>query len=196
MDDLFNLRNFVRELTDFSAESWALLQPALMPLRFKKGAYLLQEGHVCNSLFYIDKGYCRSFHLKDGIEKNTAFFFENDIATNVSSFGSGERSAYAIRACETLHVVAFDKQKLFEAARQAPEIETLGRKCIRRFATRQEEHVHLFKLYSAQERYEWLSVHEPQMLQRVSLSQLSSYLGVARETLSRIRKRRSQSRLL
>lgn len=190
-----NLLNYIHALTDFSATSQALLQPALSIMEFKKGEYLLKEGAVCNALFYIDKGYCRSFYLKDGQEKNTAFFFEDDIATNISSFGSGAKSDYAIIAAEKLTVVAFDKQKLFEASRLAPEIETLGRKCIRRFATRQEEHAHLFKLYTAQERYEWLEEHQPQLLQRVSLTQLSSYLGIARETLSRIRKRRAQSPL-
>lgn len=191
-----NLLHYIHALTDFSATNWALLQPALSKLEFKKGEYLLKEGAVCNALFYIDKGYCRSFYLKDGQEKNTAFFFEDDIATNINSFGSGEKSDYAIIAGERLTVVAFDKQKLFEASRLAPEIETLGRKCIRRFATRQEEHANLFKLYTAQERYEWLEEHQPQLLQRVSLSQLSSYLGIARETLSRIRKRRKQFPLL
>jgi CRP-like cAMP-binding protein len=190
-DNLTNLLNYIHALTDFPAASWELLQPALTTLEFKKGDYLLKEGTVCNALFYIDKGYCRSFYLKDGLEKNIAFFFEDDIATNINSFGSGTKSGYAIIAAEKLTAVAFDKQKLFEASRLAPEIETLGRKCIRRFATRQEEHATLFKLYTAQERYEWLEKHQPQMLQRISLTQLSSYLGIARETLSRIRKRRT-----
>lgn len=193
---MHHLLDYIRELTDCSDESWTLLQPALTSLTFKKGAYLLQEGTVCNSLFYIKEGYCRSFYLKDGLEKNTAFFFENDIATNISSFGSGEPSAYTIVACEPLRAVAFNKQKLFEIAQQVPEIETLGRKCIRRFATRQESYATLFQLFTAQERYEWLEQHEPQMLQRVSLTQLSSFLGIARETLSRIRKRRTLPPLL
>ncbi|MCW3464004.1 hypothetical protein [Chitinophaga nivalis] len=48
----------------------------------------------------------------------------------------------------------------------------------------------LYKLMSAQERYAYLEQHHPEILQRVSLSQLSTYLGIARETLSRIRGRR------
>lgn len=193
---MHQLLDYIRQLTDCSDESWALLQPALTPLTFKKGNYLLQEGAVCNSLFYITEGYCRSFYLKDGIEKNTAFFFEQDIATNITSFGSGEPSDYSIIACEPLDIVAFNKQKLFEIAQQVPEIETLGRKCIRRFATKQEAYATLFRLFTAQERYEWLEQHQPQMLQRVSLTQLSSFLGIARETLSRIRKRRTLPPLL
>jgi hypothetical protein len=58
------------------------------------------------------------------------------------------------------------------------------------FSDENWEFSNLFKLYSAQERLQYLETRYPKILQRVSLSQLSSFLGVARETLSRIRKRR------
>ena len=77
-----------------------------------------------------------------------------------------------------------------EASRRAPDIEILGKKCLRLTAARLEEHANLFKLLTPQERYEFLEQNRPDMLQRVSLTDLSSYLGIARETLSRIRNRR------
>lgn len=184
------LLQYIQTLANFSNESWHLLQPALTKKTFKRKELLLEEGRVCNSLFFIKKGYCKSFYLIDGTVKNTAFFFENEIATNISSFGSGQKSEFSIVACEPLTTVIFDKEKLFQAARQAAEIETLGRNCIRLFAARQEEFSNLFKLYSATERMEYLEARHPEMLQRVSQSQLASFIGVARETLSRIRKRR------
>ena len=122
---------------------------------------------------------------------NTGFFFENEIATNVKSFGSGQPSEFNIVACESLATIIFDKKTLFEIAHKVPEIETLGRNCIRLFAAKQEEFSNLFKLYSPQERLEYLESNYPEIVQRVSLSQLASFLGVARETLSRIRKRRT-----
>src|SRR6266536_3771342 len=174
-----NLLKYILSLTNFSDESWGLLRSALTKSMFKKNEFLLKEGQVCNSLFYIAKGYCKSYYEIDGLVKNTGFFFENEIATNINSFGSGQKSEFSIVACESLTAILFDKGKLLQAAKQANEIETLGRTCIRLFASKQEEFSTLFKLYSAQE-----------ILQRVSLSQLASFLGVARETLSRIRKRR------
>lgn len=127
----------------------------------------------------------------NGVVKNTGFFFENDIATNINSFGSGQQSAFSIVACEPLTAIIFDKNKLFQAAKESNEIEALGRNCLRVFASRQEEFATLFKLYSAQERLAYLETNYPAMLQRVPLAQLASFLGVARETLSRIRKRRT-----
>ncbi|OPB90954.1 Crp/Fnr family transcriptional regulator [Elizabethkingia miricola] len=168
------LLQFIRSLTEFSDESWKILQPALTVKTYKKNELLLQEGQVCNSLFYIEKGYCRSFYDINGTDKNTEFFFENEIATNVESFGNGQVSAYNIIACEPLTVIIFDKAKLFQAAQECREIENLGRHCVRLIATKQE---------NIEQKY-------PEMTQRISLSQLASFLGVARETLSRIRKRR------
>lgn len=186
-----DLLQYIRSLTSFSDESWQVLQPALTERQFKRNELMLKQGEVCHSLFYIVKGYCKSYYNLDGVVKNTGFFFENEIATNISSFGTGQPSEYNIVACEPLTAVLFDKQKLYQAAQQAVEIETLGRHCVRLFASRQEEFSTLFKLYSAQERLEYLETKHPEILQRVSLSQLASFLGVARETLSRIRKRRA-----
>lgn len=188
-----NLLNYIYSLTKFSDESWELLQPALTKRAFKKNELLLKEGQICNSLFYIDKGYCKSYYELEGVVKNTGFFFENDIATNINSFGSGQKSEFNIVACEPLQAIVFDKEKLFEVSKQSSEIENLGRNCIRLFATKQEEFLKMHKLYSPLERYEYLEKNYPELLQRVSLSQMASFLGVTRETLSRIRKRRSLS---
>lgn len=184
------LLKYIHSITTFTAESWMLLQPALSKNKYKKNEFLLKEGEVCNSLFFIEKGFCRSYYELDGIEKNTAFYLENDIATNIRSFGSGLQSEANIIACEPLTAIVFDKEKLFQISKQVPEIETLGRNCIRLFATKQEEFAVLFNIYSAKDRLAYIEEKHPTLLQRVSQTQLASFLGIARETLSRIRKRR------
>lgn len=187
-----NLLRYIHTLTDFSDRSWELLQPALTKATMAKDDFLLKETQVCNALYFIEKGYCKSFFDKDGVQKNTDFYFENEMLTNITSFGSGQKSEYYIQACEDMDVIIFDKQKLFLAAQQAPEIETLGKKCLRITAAKMEEHANLFTLFNPQERYAFLEQNRHDILQRVSLTELSSYLGIARETLSRIRRRRSQ----
>lgn len=184
-----SLLKYIHFLTDFSEESWEKLQPALTKKKFHKNELLLQEGQVCDTLFYVEKGYCKSYYEIDGIIKNTGFFFENEIATNITSFGTGLKSEFNIIACEPLTVVLFDKQKLLQIARQNPEVDALGRNCLRLLATKQEEFVTLFKLYAAKERLRYVEINYPLMLQRIPLTQLASFLGVTRETLSRIRKR-------
>lgn len=186
-----NLLNYIHSLTEFNQTNWNNLLPALTQLEFKKDEYLLQAGAVCNELFFISKGLCRAFQKKEVQEVNTAFFLENDIATNIYSFATGEVSELAIQACEAVSVVRFDKKLLRQVSLTDPQIEKLGRLCLQQIAIRQEKHAAIYKLMSPQERYTYLQTEYPDFLQRVTLTQLSSYIGVARETLSRIRRRRA-----
>ncbi|WP_089904311.1 Crp/Fnr family transcriptional regulator [Chitinophaga arvensicola] len=185
-----NLLRYIHSLTPFSEESWQTLQPALTEMELQKDEFLLEAGKVCHALYFIDSGFCRAWYNKDGQDINTAFFFENDIATNISSLATGEKSAFSIQAAEQLSVVRFDVKTLREVSAKDPAIDALGRKCLQLIAAKQEKHAAMFKLMTAQERYEYLQQQDGRLLQRVSLTQLSSYLGVARETLSRIRSRK------
>lgn len=184
------LLKYIHSLTDFSENSWQTLQPALHKMELRKDEYLLTAGKMCDALYFVNNGYCRAFYDKDGQDINTAFFFENDIATNINSLATGEPSAFSIQAAEPLSVIRFDVKTLREVSALDPAIDTLGRKCLQLIAARQEKHAAMFKLMTAQERYEYLEQTDARLLQRVSLTQLSSYLGIARETLSRIRSRR------
>ena len=53
---------------------------------FKKGAFLLEEGKLSNECYFIIKGCVRSYYIKDGEEKTTEFYTE-DQAITPSVFG-------------------------------------------------------------------------------------------------------------
>jgi CRP-like cAMP-binding protein len=121
---------------------------------------------------------------------NTQFYFENEFVTNIKSLTNGTRSGYSIVACEKLTVVKLEKLKLMEAYDKSPEIATFGRKVLELIISKQEEHADSFKLLAPKQRYEWLLSNRPDLLQRVTLTQLAPFLGISRETLSRLRRRR------
>lgn len=187
---LTQLYAYIQTITSLSAESQSLLDDIIVTKNFSKGAYLVGENEICRAVFFIMQGYCRAFHNVDGREVNTQFYFENDFVTNIKSLTQNKPSAYAIQACEPMRVAAFDKQKLLDAYKLAPELETFGRKLLEQLVARQEEQTTRFQLLTAQQRYAYLQDHQPELLQRISLTHLSSYLGISRETLSRIRGRK------
>ena len=96
-------------------------------------------------------------------------------------------SETTIQAGEQTIIYEFNKDKLLELYKVSAAVESFGRKLLEQLLIAQEEHTNLFEIYSPTERYQYLQTNKPDILQRISLSQLSSYLGVARETLSRIR---------
>ena len=191
-----DLLQFVRSLGSFSEESWQLLQSFTVTITLKKGDYLVQPQKVCETLFFISQGYCRAFYVQDGLEVNTSFYFENEIATHINSYITGAKASFAIQACEPVTAYRFDKKQVLDAGCSAPEIAAAGKRSLQLIAAKQEKQLELFRLLSARQRYEYLEQHQPAMLRRVSLTQLSSYLGVTRETLSRIRKKRTAGIIL
>ena len=134
-----DLLTFIHSFSDFSAESWDLLRSVIIEAEFKKGAHLVEADKVCNSLFFIRKGYCRAFNIQDGIEINTCFYFENDIATNMNSYVFNQKSTFAIQACEPVSAYRFDKSDVFEISKKAPEIELIAKRNLQMIAAKQEK---------------------------------------------------------
>lgn len=182
-----NLKKYISTITAFSEQSWAILHDCLTEIEFRKNELLLKEGQVCNAVFYISSGLCKSFYNLDGKYINTGFYFENDFVTNIKSLATSAKSEYAIIACEKTRVVRLDKAKLLQAYSQSHQIESFGRKVLELITTRQEEQANSFKLLTPRQRFDSLIMNHPELLQRVSLTQIASYLGISRESLSRFR---------
>lgn len=182
-----SLKKFILTITEFSDQSWTDLCNCLTEVKFERNELILKEGQICNSIFFISSGLCKSFYNLDGKDVNTAFYFENDFATNIKSLTTSTKSEYTIKACEITKAVQFDKVKLIEAYSKSHQIETLGRKVLELITTKQEEHSDSFKLLTPKQRFDTLVSSYPDFLQRVSLTQCASYLGISRETLSRFR---------
>lgn len=182
-----NLKRYIESITEFSEQSWIALFDCLSEVRFKKNENLCNEGEICNSIFFISSGVCKSSYNLDGKEINTAFYFESDFATNIRSLRTSSKSEYSIKAHEKTTAVVIDKIKLLEAYNQSHQIETFGRKVLELIIEKQEKHSDSFKLLSPKQRFDNLVSQYPDFLQRVSLTQTASYLGISRETLSRFR---------
>lgn len=182
-----NLRKYIESITEFSDEAWSVLSDCLSEKQFKKNVALLKEGQICNSVYFISSGVCKSCYNLDGKEINTAFYFENEFATNIKSLRISSPSEYTIKAHENTTAVVIDKTKLLEAYKQSHQIETFGRKVLELISAKQEEHADSFKLLTPKQRFDALVAKHPDFLQRVSLTQTASYLGISRETLSRFR---------
>ena len=89
-----------------------------------------------------------------------------------------------------------DKPNLLAAIQQSPEIGLAGQKNLQLIPAKQERQLQLYRILTAKKRYEFLEKNEPALLQRVPISQLASYLGIKRETLSRIRNKRMKQGIL
>jgi len=182
-------RPFADGLSSLSAGSREPLLVTGRSVVLPKDGWLLREGQIARSIFYLESGLVRSVRLEDGRDVNLDFSLEGDYVTHLRSLRSAAPADYGLQAMEPTTLVELSAAALFELYRLWPEIESFGRQIVEGLLIRQEKQAHLFRLQSPAERYRYIADHSPALLQRVSLTNLASYLGVSRETLSRIRGR-------
>ncbi|PSL49754.1 CRP-like cAMP-binding protein [Chitinophaga niastensis] len=184
-----NLLTSISKVAPLSGDPLELFINAAQKQIVKKGDYLLQEGNRCNHIWFVETGSCRGVHDNGNKEINTDFYFENTFITNLKSLRGNEPSAYNIQAMETSILRRWHKDELLALYGQSPDIAAFGRLWLEQLLIAQEAHMHWLKKYTPEERYQSVLSDSPELIQRVTLTQLSSYLGVSRETLSRIRRR-------
>ena len=180
-------KTFADALSGLSADSRDLLLEQGRPVAMKKGGWLLREEQVCRSIFYIEEGLVRSFRSEDGRDTNLDFSFEGDFVTHLRSLRSGTGADYSLQALERIKVVELSESRLRALYHESAEIESFGRQLVEGKLMQQEAHAHFFRLHTPAERYQYVTDRHPEMLRRISLSNLASFLGISRETLSRIR---------
>ena len=183
------LRQITSTIYKLSDDDLDLLISCAFVKHLKKGNALLSKGEICRSLYFVERGYLRTFYDRDGTAVNMNFTFEGNFTTDVKSFRSREPTEIAIEAGEDVSVLVFDISKLSGNYPPGSMVPTFIRRLAIGLLLASESHNELLKLHTPTERYRYIELNQPSLLHRVSLSQIASYLGVARETLSRIRGR-------
>lgn len=172
-----------------STESAEALLAKMHQKIIKRNGILIAEGEICKEIYFIETGCFRSFTDKDDREVNLSFTLEDDFVTNLKSLRNESPSTYTIKSCESSIVWSLSKKHMFELYETYPEINNMGRLLLEQLLIEQEDHTNFLKINTPAERYEYILKNRPQLLQKVSLTQLSSYIGISRESLSRIRQR-------
>ena len=161
--------------------------PFLSEKTLKSGDYLLHQGKTCKNIAFIKKGLLRQYYLNEGKEVTNCFCRENTLTTSYKSLIIQEKSDIAIQAIEEseLIILSYDSlQKLFNKDLFWQQV---GRLAAENEFITSESHSRFLRDLSATERYIHIMENDKELIRRVPLNHLASYLQVAPETLSRIR---------
>ena len=167
-----------------------LIQSCFTPKRFRKKQYFLQEGEVCKYSAFVVKGAMRQYRVDDkGEEHIIKLFIENWWANDRESFMKKTPSNYFIDAWEDTDALIVTKDNLADLIDHLPPLSEWIRRLDTNFAAASQRRLNAAISLSAEERYHDLEETYPEFLQRFPLQIIASYLGINRETLSRIRRR-------
>lgn len=156
---------------------------------FKRNDIILDYGETCRYCYFCIKGLVTGRYIKDGIEKAKWFFTEHDMIISVRSFFNQAASSDKLIAKEPTICLAIPWGKLEAIYEAYPEFNKVGRKLTEHYYELAEERA-IWINYAAEERYHLLFKAYPKLENRISDTDLSSYLGITRQYLSAIKKRR------
>jgi CRP-like cAMP-binding protein len=155
-----------------------------------KKEFLLSEGQTSNYIYFIEKGFIRSYYIKNGKEITAWFMGDNDLIISVNSFFTRTPSHENVQAIEdsVVHFIHYDElEKIYH---DFVEFNIIGRKLTTHYYVLSEERAFNMRWRTAEERYEFLLKKHPEILQKAPINQIATYLGIATETLSRIRRKK------
>src|SRR6476661_2714925 len=94
--------------------------------KLRKRQYLLQEGDVCKSVAFVEKGVLRLYRVNDdGSEHIVLFALDGSFMTDLYSFLTNEPSTYNIDAIEDSELVLITRSASDELRKRSPQYQEL-----------------------------------------------------------------------
>jgi CRP-like cAMP-binding protein len=179
---------YIREHASVTDEDIKLLRETAIERTMRRKDFLLREGEICRYKTFVSKGFLRTYRTtKNGNEHIMQFSPENSWTTDPESYENLTPSVYNIDALERTEVVMWTKKDFNYLFDNIPELKIYSDKLISRNLHRTRQRVFSTISSTAEEKYEEFIKTYPGILTRVPLHMVASFLGVSRETLSRIR---------
>lgn len=189
LQSMERVKAFINNITTISSQDFDLLGSSTN-LAVKKKTNLLEQGNVCNNIYFVTKGFFRMFYVDlDGNEINTRFTGEDNFIVDYQSFLTQTPSRYYWQAMQDSEVITFafkDVQQLYASSSVWQKV---GRIIAERVYLQLNERVEMLQFMSPEERYQHLLATRPELFNQISQFQMASYLGIKPESLSRLRKR-------
>jgi CRP-like cAMP-binding protein len=187
MDILFQpfLEHFSKNLP-LSDQTKVEIGRHLEILNLNKRHLLIQENQRHDFAYFVIKGAVRSFYLKDGIEVITWFALENDMVGSLKNFNDNP-SRETMELVENSTLIAINIKKIKPLMLSNIQIANFINAIIEEYALFLEDKFYFSQMMNSIDKYLTLVDKQPQLLQRIPLTYIASFLGITRETLSRLR---------
>lgn len=186
-----NLLTYINQYSNLplTSEEEALIEATFQPKKLRKKQYFLQEGDVCKYVGFIVKGAMRQYSVDDkGVEHIVHLYIENYWAGDRESSIMLTPSKYNIDAWEDTEMLIITRAEMMDLMEKIPALVKMIRLMDERNAIANQRRLSSTISNTAEKRYEEFAENHPQFIQRFPQHIIASFLGITKETLSRIRK--------
>ena len=185
LDHLLNQLHAIYPLSNALKED--LIQLTTIKVVNKK-EILIREGQTIRHLYFVLDGLLRVYYIQDGQEVNARFSQEGDVIFSIAAFYNQQPENTTIESLEptTLAFIAFDELKKLYTKHL--ELNYIARVISDKYLLQNEQQLYALRRLTTKERWLNFNQHHHDLVQRISLQHIASYLGMNLETLSRVRK--------
>ncbi|MTI31269.1 Crp/Fnr family transcriptional regulator [Xanthovirga aplysinae] len=185
--EIHPLKAHIEEIVPITDEQFNYILSFFKLVKKRKHQFVVQEGDRVDKEFWVVKGCLKSYFFDDrGREHILQFAMENWWVTDYDAFTNQTNATISVDCledCELLYITYQDREKL---SAEMHEMERFWAKKTKLGYVALQKRILSLLRNSAKERYDLLFQQYPQLFQRVPKKLLASYLGVSRETLSRL----------
>ena len=187
---MIELQKLLKEVIGLTEKECTLFYTKLCKKEFKAKRLLVREGKIATNLYFIESGILRTYFLQDGKEINTHFACDNQFFSAFSSFISQTPSFEYLEAIEDSFVYSLSFNALKELYQESSTFEKLGRILAEKNYLCILDRTLLMQTKTAEEKYlDFIKKYNQKIVRNVPQFQIASFLGIAPESLSRIRKK-------
>ncbi len=163
------------------------IDSAFHPAKFRRRQFLHQKGEICRSVAFIVKGAMRQYSIDSkGVEHIVGLSIESWWAGDRQSFELQVPSKYFVDAWENTEALVISRDAITEIA-VIPAVREAMFQISSNSAIALLDRLNTSISHTAEERYAELQNQHPELLLRFPQHIIASYLGMTKETLSRIR---------
>jgi len=173
---------------NFTEEELRLIRSRAIIRKLRRKQLILKEGEISQHKIFVVKGLLKTYQLKDdGTEHILRFSPERSWTADAQSYTHQTPTRYNIEALENSEVMLWSAHDLHELFNDVPAFKDYSNKLMADTLYASHDRILMNISYTSEEKYQDFITSYPDVFRRVPLHMVASYLGVSRETLSRIR---------
>lgn len=181
------LRRHIEEIIALTDEEFEHVKGFFTSRRVKKNQYLIHEGDEVKFEYLVAKGIFKVFFMDDeGKEHIVQFAQENWWMSDYQGYFKGQPAGMFVVCVEDGEVFSTTLQGRERLSRDLHKMEHFFRVKLTNGYVALQQRIKLLLSSTPQQRYEEFSRLYPDLLQQLPKKVIAEYLGVSRETLSRL----------
>jgi CRP/FNR family transcriptional regulator, anaerobic regulatory protein len=154
---------------------------------YPKKTFLLRGGQICDKACMVVKGLARAYYINEDRDITSRFMDEGFIITSWISYYNQQPGDEFIEAVEDTTLACIRYTDIQQLYKDYPQFNIVGRKQTEYSLYTSEMRTRMLRKHTAEEKYAFFLKQHPDLINRVSLKYIATYLGMNEETLSRTR---------